>query len=245
VPPGPRVPPANPLPPRGDVPGRSPVPPASPLPPRGDVPGRSPVPPGTSPQPRGQTPPGGQVPPRTAVPPPSGPLPAPPARPEQSGVPVPAGFLDALAAWPAGVVLLTLADGRDDIGATISAFCPVSADPPLVLVSLIAESYLAEVLGRSDPFAITVLAASQRVLAGRFAAVGRPSARLLLAGVPHRRGARSGALIPDDGLAAFECEVGERIPAGDHLLVVASVTAVPYAAESGDPLIRFRGGYLR
>jgi flavin reductase (DIM6/NTAB) family NADH-FMN oxidoreductase RutF len=179
------------------------------------------------------------------VPPPSGPVPAPPARPEQPGAPVPAGFFDALAAWPAGVMLLTLADGRDDIGATISAFCPVSADPPLVLVSLIAESYLAEVLSRSDPFAITLLAAGQRVLAGRFAAVGRPSARLLLAGVPHRRGARSGALIPDGGLAAFECEATERVPAGDHLLIVASVTAVPYAAESGDPLIRFRSGYLR
>jgi flavin reductase (DIM6/NTAB) family NADH-FMN oxidoreductase RutF len=185
------------------------------------------------------------VPADDAVPPPSGPLPAPPARAEQSGATVPAGFLDALAAWPAGVMLLTLADGRDDVGATISAFCPVSADPPLVLVSLIAESYLAEVLSQSDPFAITLLAASQRVLAGRFAAVGRPSARLLLAGVPHRRGVQSGALIPDGGLAAVECEATERIPAGDHLLIVATVTAVPYAAEAGDPLIRFRGGYLR
>jgi flavin reductase (DIM6/NTAB) family NADH-FMN oxidoreductase RutF len=177
--------------------------------------------------------------------PPGAPAPAPPARAEHSDVRIPAGLPDALAAWPAGVTLLTLADGRDDIGATISAFCPVSADPPLVLVSLIATSYLAEVLGQADPFAVTLLAAGQRVLAGRFAAAGRPSARLLLAGVPHQRGARSGALIPAGGLAAFECEVTERIPAGDHLLLLASVTAVPYAAESGDPLIRFRGGYLR
>jgi flavin reductase (DIM6/NTAB) family NADH-FMN oxidoreductase RutF len=190
-------------------------------------------------------PPGSRVPPRTEVPPPSGPVPAPPARPEHSGAPLPPGFSDALASWPAGVTLLTLADGRDDIGATVSAFCAVSADPPLVLVSIMAASYLAEVLSRADPFAVTLLTAGQRVLAGRFAAAGRPSARLLLAGVPHRRGARSGALIPDGGLAAFECEVTDRIPAGDHVLIVASVTAVPYAAESGDPLIRFRGGYLR
>ena len=169
---------------------------------------------------------------------PSGPT----ARP---GAPAPAGFLDALGAWPAGVTLLTVADGRDDIGTTVSAFCPVSADPPLVLVSVIAASYLAEVLGRVDPFALTLLTAGQRVLAGRFAAAGRPGARLLLAGVPHQRGARSGALIPDGGLAAFECEVTERIPAGDHLLLLASVAAVPYAAESGEPLVRFRGRYLR
>jgi flavin reductase (DIM6/NTAB) family NADH-FMN oxidoreductase RutF len=192
-----------------------------------------------------RAPPRNPVPPPTAVPPPGSPLPGPAVRPERSDAPTPAGFQAALDAWPAGVTLLTVADGRDDIGATISACCPVSADPPLVLVSLIATSYLAEVLDRADPFALTLLAAGQRVLAGRFAAAGRPSARLLLAGVPHRRGSQSGALIPDGGLAALECKVTKRIPAGDHLLLVARVTAVPYAAESGDPLIRFRSGYLR
>ena len=158
---------------------------------------------------------------------------------------MPPGFPDALAAWPAAVTLLTIADGRDDIGVTVSACCPVSADPPLVLVSLIASSYPAEVLGRAEPFAVTLLAAGQRVLAGRFASAGRPSARVLLAGVPHRRGVASGALIPDGGLAAFECAVTDRIPAGDHLLLVARVVAVPYAAETGEPLIRFGGRYLR
>ena len=54
---------------------------------------------------------------------------------------------------------------------------------------------------------MTVLAAAQRALAGRFAAAGRPGARLLLDNVPHQRGAASGALIPAGGLAAFECEV--------------------------------------
>jgi flavin reductase (DIM6/NTAB) family NADH-FMN oxidoreductase RutF len=167
------------------------------------------------------------------------------ADPNAAGAPVPPGFLDALGAWPAGVTLLTIADGRDDIGVTVSACCPVSADPPLVLVSLIASSYPAEVLSRAGSFAVTLLTAGQRVLAGRFASAGRPGARVLLAGVPQHRGSRSGALIPDGGLAAFECEVTDRIPAGDHLLLVARVVAVPYAAESGEPLIRFRSRYLR
>ncbi len=65
----------------------------------------------------------------------------------------------------------------------------------------------------------------------------------MLDGVPHRRGERSGALIPDGGLAAIECAAGQRVPAGDHLLVIAGVTAVPYVAPGGQPLIRFRGGY--
>ena len=156
-----------------------------------------------------------------------------------------AGFATALSAWPGAVTLLTIAEGRDDIGTTVSAFCPVSADPPTVLVSLLAAGYPAEVLGRIDRFAVTLLSATQRALAGRFAAAGRPGARLLLGNVAHERGEASGALIPAGGLAAFECEVTTRVAAADHVVFVAHVLAVPYVAESGEPLIRFRSGYLR
>ena len=119
------------------------------------------------------------------------------------------------------MVLLTVRDGRDDIGATVSAFCPVSLEPPLVLVAIMSGSYIAEVLVRQDAFAVTILGENQRMLAGRFAAAGRPSARRLLDGVPHTRGSRSGALIADSGLAAVECAARQRVTAGDHLLVVA------------------------
>ena len=153
----------------------------------------------------------------------------------------------ALSAWAAGVTLVTIADDRDDIGTTVSAFMPVSLDPPLVALSLIAGSYPAEVLSRpSFPaarFAVTLLSAAQKVIAGQFAAAGRPSARLILDAVPHTRGAASGALIPSGGLAALECSVARRVPAGDHLLVISAVEGVAYVAEGGDPLVRFRGRY--
>jgi flavin reductase (DIM6/NTAB) family NADH-FMN oxidoreductase RutF len=166
----------------------------------------------------------------------------PPPRSRPSGEHVD-GVAEALASFPTGITLVMVADGRDDIGTTVSAFCPVSLSPPLVLVSLIAGSYPAEVLGRVDRFAVTMLAAGQRALAGRFAAAGRPGARLLLEGVPHQRGPASGALIPDGGVAALECEAVQHVPAGDHLLIIASVLRVPYVAEAGEPLIRFAGRY--
>jgi flavin reductase (DIM6/NTAB) family NADH-FMN oxidoreductase RutF len=163
---------------------------------------------------------------------------------ERLGGPGPGHALPSVAPlFASGVTLVTVADGRDDVGTTVSAFCPVSADPPLVLVSLIAGSYPAELLGRLDRFAVTVLAADQRALAGRFSVAGRPGARLLLEGVPHDRGTRSGALIPEGGLAALECEATARIPAGDHLLVLARVLDVRYAAGNGRPLVRFAGRY--
>jgi flavin reductase (DIM6/NTAB) family NADH-FMN oxidoreductase RutF len=155
----------------------------------------------------------------------------------------PAGYEAALGLIASGVTLVTIADDRDDVGVTVSAFCPVSVRPPLILVSLIGDSYPAELLGRLDRFAVTVLASGQRKLAGRFALSGRPGARILLDDVPHHRGQLSGALIPDDGLAAFECEVSARTPAGDHLLVIARVLFVGSVKESGEPLIRFAGRY--
>ena len=153
----------------------------------------------------------------------------------------------ALDSWVAGVTLLTVADGRDDVGVTVSAFCPVSADPPLVAVSLQARSYPAEVFGRDEEpvsrFAVTMLGAGQRVLAGRFAAAGRPGARLMVGDVPHFRGSASGALIVEGGLAALECATEQVLVAGDHLLVLARVTNVPYVTDAVEPLIRFRRGY--
>jgi flavin reductase (DIM6/NTAB) family NADH-FMN oxidoreductase RutF len=168
--------------------------------------------------------------------------------PNGSAVPASAPTVyEALAAWAAGVTLVTINDDRDDVGTTVSAFIPVSLDPPLVAVSLIAGSYPAEVLSRPSlpaaQFAVTLLSSSQKVLAGQFAAEGHPSARLILDAAPHVRGASSGALIPTGGLTALECSVARRVPAGDHLLVISKVEHVVYVAESGDPLVRFRGRY--
>ena len=169
---------------------------------------------------------------------------------ERTGFPAPAtaDLAAAWAAWAGAVTLVTVADGRDDIGATVSSFSPVSAEPPLVLVSLMSGSYPAELFSRPEEpvtrFAATLLSAGQRVLAGRFAAAGRPGARLMLDDVPHRRGPRSGALIAAGGLAALECSAERLVTAGDHLLVIAGVIGVVYVARSGEPLIRFRGRYL-
>ncbi|HKB31890.1 MAG TPA: flavin reductase family protein [Streptosporangiaceae bacterium] len=149
----------------------------------------------------------------------------------------------ALAGWASGVAVVTVRDGRDDVGATVSAFCPVSEEPPIVAVSLLSGSYLAEVLGRQDAFAVTILSERQRVLAGRFAAAGRPSARRLLDGVEHVRGSRSGSLIPASGVAAIDCAVRQRLPAGDHLLLIADVAAAVYVDDAAAPLLRFRGRY--
>jgi flavin reductase (DIM6/NTAB) family NADH-FMN oxidoreductase RutF len=155
----------------------------------------------------------------------------------------PADLTDAVATFATGVVVVTVRDGRDDIGTTLTAFASVSLEPPLVLISVAAESYLTEVLERCDRWAVTVLSAAQKALAGRFAAAGRPSARLLIASLPHHRGPRSGALVVEGAEAAMECETRQRVPAGDHVLFVAEVLSVDYIAADRQPLVRVNRRY--
>ncbi|WP_131102071.1 flavin reductase family protein [Streptomonospora litoralis] len=152
-----------------------------------------------------------------------------------------------MARFATGVTVVTVQDDRDDIGSTVSAFTSVSADPPLVMVGVSAQSYLVEVIDAQNRFAVNVLGEGQRALAGRFAAEGRPSARLLLANEPHRRGELTGALLLEDAIGAMECTVEQRVAAGDHVVYIVAVEAVP-AVGSGRPadarpLVRFGGRY--
>ncbi|NJP90276.1 flavin reductase [Nonomuraea sp. FMUSA5-5] len=152
-------------------------------------------------------------------------------------------FTEAMAQLAAGVAVVTVRDGRDDLGTTVSALMSVSLEPPLVLVSLAARGYLNEVLLRQDRWAASLLSSGQAAVASRFATAGRPSARLLVAGTPHHRGERTEALVIDGGVAAIEAETTQVVPAGDHTLFIAAVLAVDYVDPAQTPLVRLRGRY--
>lgn len=154
-----------------------------------------------------------------------------------------AAFKAALGRFASGVTVLTVRDDLDDHGITVTAFASVSLDPPLILASVSRDSYLHEVFLRQDSFAVSVLASGQRTLAARFSETGRPSARLLLADLPHRRGEHTDSLIIEDGLAAMECRTVERVGAGDHTLLIARVLDVAYVSETGAPLLHHTGVY--
>ncbi|MCW2880997.1 MAG: reductase [Sphaerisporangium sp.] len=152
-------------------------------------------------------------------------------------------FTEAMRQLVAGVAVVTVHDDRDDIGTTATTFSSLSADPPMVMLSLTSSGYLCEVLLRQDRWAASLLSGGQAVIASRFASPGRPSARLLVAGTPHHRGPNTEAFIIDGGVAAVEAETARVIPAGDHTLFIAQVLAVDYVNPSLPPLVRLRGRY--
>lgn len=156
-------------------------------------------------------------------------------------------FRAALARLASGVALVTARDPEDgeDAGMTATSFLSVSLEPPLVLISVRADSRMDDVLSRAETWAVSLLAEEQRALASRFAMKGRLSDRLLFADAPHRRSELTGSPLIDGALATVECRTEERVPAGDHTLVIGRVLQAEADGASGRPLLYFRGDYRR
>src|SRR5215207_2887876 len=152
-------------------------------------------------------------------------------------------FAEAMAQYAAGVCLLTVRDGIDDVGTTVSSVMSASASPPLVAVGLTAGGYPAEVLEEVGRCGLTVLAAEHAIVASRFSSAGRPSARHLLESVPWTR-TEGGAIVLTDGLAALDCRLERLVEAGDHVLALLAVEDVPVLRPDARPLLRLRGRYV-
>ncbi|CAL9490431.1 flavin reductase family protein [Streptomyces sp. NPDC057837] len=163
-------------------------------------------------------------------------------------------FRAAMSRLASGVVLVTAqeppldpddptAPGGEDVGMTATAFLSVSLDPPLVLVSLRNGSRMDELLEEQELWAVSVLSESQRHIAGRFAMKGRVSDRLLFADIPYTRGEYTGAPLVGGALAVLECRTEQRVPSGDHTLVIGRVLTARVPSAEGGPLTYFRGRY--
>ncbi|WP_210577844.1 flavin reductase family protein [Streptomyces sp. GESEQ-4] len=163
-------------------------------------------------------------------------------------------FRAAMSRLAAGVVLVTaqeppldpddpMSPKVEDVGMTATAFMSVSLDPPLVLVSLRDGSRMDDLLAEQPLWAVSVLSESQRHIAGRFAMKGRISDRLLFEDIPYVRGEATSAPLVGGALATLECRTEQRVPAGDHTLVIGRVLTAAVPSADGGPLAYFRGRY--
>jgi flavin reductase (DIM6/NTAB) family NADH-FMN oxidoreductase RutF len=162
-------------------------------------------------------------------------------------------FRAALSRLAAGVVLVTAHEPPlspegprgEDVGMTATAFLSVSLEPPLVLISLREGSRMDDLLAEQPNWAVSLLAESQRHIAGRFAMRGRISDRLLFEDIPYVRGEASGAPLVGGALVTLECRTEQRVTAGDHTLVIGRVLTADLPSPNGEPLAYFRGRYRR
>ncbi|WP_246213465.1 flavin reductase family protein [Kitasatospora viridis] len=152
-------------------------------------------------------------------------------------------FRAALSQLAAGVALVTAREADEDAGMTATSFLSVSLEPPLVLVSVREDSRMDELLAGVDTWAVSLLGEQHRAVASRFAMRGRLSDRLLFADTPHQRSELTGSPLIEGALATVECRTEQRIPAGDHTLLLGRVLRARVPAPDGRPLLYFRGAY--
>lgn len=129
-------------------------------------------------------------------------------------------FKDALRTVAGPATVVTAFDGHLAHATTVSAFCSLSANPPLILVCLDLKSHLLEVMTSQDQgrFSVHILKPGQEPLALHCATkepdkLGSTSWKNV-GGVPQIEGAGTW----------LSCEVSQIIPAGDHMVVIGLVT---------------------
>jgi flavin reductase (DIM6/NTAB) family NADH-FMN oxidoreductase RutF len=146
-------------------------------------------------------------------------------------------FREAFSAMPAPVSVVTaIKDGRAH-GTTISAFCSLSADPPLVMLGLECSSDLLKLIRETRRFGVNVLSVGQEHMALTCA----------------RKGPDKFAAIPwyldhdvprlEGGASWLACQLEDEFYGGDHVIVVGLIVACE--AGTHPPLIYLRRQFQR
>ena len=133
-------------------------------------------------------------------------------------------------------MVTTKAGDGSDQGMTVSAFCSLSLEPPLILICIEKTASVHAALTQANGFVINVLAASQEQIARRFSIVDIDR----FDGVGFTRSAEGYAIL-DDALSVIECRRQALHDGGDHTIIVGEVDASRVGA--GTPLLYYRGGY--
>lgn len=143
-------------------------------------------------------------------------------------------FREAFGRVPMPVAVVTATAGDHPIGTTVSSFCSLSADPPLVLVALDLGSDTLQTITATRRFGLNVLARGHEDLATACALKGD---------------AKRGALDhhPDrpprvqEAAVWMDCSVREIQPGGDHMVVIGLINACE--VEDVEPLLYHQRGF--
>jgi flavin reductase (DIM6/NTAB) family NADH-FMN oxidoreductase RutF len=149
----------------------------------------------------------------------------------------PDAFRDTCSLFATGVTVATVCDNTGSPhGLTVTSFAAVSLHPPLILICVDLSSSTHATFLSSPFFAVNVLAEDQRSLSVDFAAL--PEGRFDR--VNWRQGP-TGAPLLQGVLASLECQVVNRIRAGDHTVLIGEVLHANPC--NGRPLLYFSRAY--
>lgn len=148
-------------------------------------------------------------------------------------------FRTLLRRHAAGVVVVT-APGTTPTGFTATSFTSVSLSPPLVSFCLSRAASCWPAVAAAGYVGVHMLRRDQEPLARTFATRG-----IDRFAPPTRWGTgRGGVPVLADVLAVLICQVVDRVPAGDHAIVLAEPVDGACGAEDA-PLLYHMGRYAR
>src|SRR5271167_1596914 len=130
-------------------------------------------------------------------------------------------FRKAMRQFASGVFVITTRLDERLHAMTATAFLPLSAEPPLVLVCVHRDSRTHRALTQAAHFGINMLARSQAALSSRFA--GKGCERYRLDDIPQIAGP-DGCTFFKGSAAHFEVATQSTSAGGDHTIFVARVT---------------------
>lgn len=130
-----------------------------------------------------------------------------------------ADFISAMRYVANSVSVVTTGGAAGRHGATVSAFCSVSADPPTILVCLHAKSRIAECVERNQTFNINVLPDNASLIADRFAGKQDPCIADRFEGIDLGQ-----SEVPTiAGSTVFCCDLQDAILSGSHKIIIGRV----------------------
>jgi len=146
-------------------------------------------------------------------------------------------FRAALGRFASGVTVVTTTDAAGKLhGITVSSFCSVSLEPPLVLICIEKTTASHYAFEESEVFVVNILSGTQEDVSQKFAAPYLDK----FEGVDYAIGSL-GAPVLAGALVNLECRLRHSLSGGDHSIFVGEVESV--FVTDGSPLVYFRGGY--
>ena len=151
-------------------------------------------------------------------------------------------FRSAMRHLAGGVSVITVGQGKDITGMTVTSVSSLSVDPPTLIVSVNRESSSWPVLKRHGFFGVNILTADQSDIAERFA--GKDG----LKGAARFAGAQwitrmTGVPLLAGALAAIECEVEDIVERHSHAIVIGRVLDMQLSSRSA-ALAYWQGQYV-
>jgi len=150
----------------------------------------------------------------------------------------PREFRNALGRFATGVCVITADVDGKPFGMTVNSFASVSLDPALVLWSIQKDSECAPAFENVSRYGINILNDDQQSVSNQYAKKGEHD---LVEGT-YRQG-RTGAYVLKDVMTSFECEIEQRIDAGDHIILLSKVHDMNNDPAERNPLLFFSGKY--